>query len=85
MIRKLVPMLVVIAIAMISVGCGDDKVCEDFDVPIAGSGCAESSACSEVDCDAACATDFSEPTGAAFCEDAICVCPCRVCADIPRF
>lgn len=85
MIRKLAPMLVVVAIATMSFGCGDDKVCEDFNVPIIGSECAESSACSEFNCQATCSSSVSDATGAAFCEDQTCVCPCRICADVQRF
>ena len=85
MIRKLAPILVVVAIAMMSFGCGDDKVCEDFDVPIVASNCTEPSACSEVDCEAACSSSFSNANGSAFCENQTCQCPCRACVDVPRF
>lgn len=85
MTRNLAPFLVVVAIAMMSFGCGDDKVCEDFDVPILSSECTESSACSEFDCDATCSSSVSNATGDAFCENETCQCPCRICADIPRF
>jgi len=85
MIRKFVPMLVVVVIAMTSLGCGDDQVCEDFDLPVIGSECMESSDCSEVDCGSTCANSFSESRGGAFCEDQTCQCPCRICADVPRF
>jgi len=84
MIRKLSPFLVVVAIAMMSFGCGDDEVCQDFDVPVTGSDCAESSACSEVNCESECGSNLSSSQGAAFCENQTCQCPCRVCADVPR-
>lgn len=83
MIRKLAPFLVVVAIAMMSIGCGDDEVCENFDTPT-GTQCEQSSECSEVNCDSACSA-FSDARGSAFCENDLCYCPCRVCADIPRF
>ena len=84
MIRKLAPILVVVAIAMMSFGCGDDKVCEDFDLPSATS-CTESSACSEVDCERICSSSFSDANGSVFCENQTCQCPCRACVDVPRF
>jgi hypothetical protein len=85
MIRKLAPILVVVAIAMMSFGCGDDTVCENFDVPVVASQCAESSDCSEVDCEAACSSGLSDANGSAFCENQTCQCPCRACVDVPRF
>ena len=84
MMRKLAPFLVVIAIAMMSFGCGDDRVCQDFEVPIVGSECAGSSACSEINCDSECSSSVSSARGDAFCENQTCQCPCRACADIPR-
>ena len=59
------------------------EVCEAFDAPT-GTQCEQSSECSEVNCDSACSA-FSDARGSAFCENDLCYCPCRVCADIPRF
>jgi len=59
-------------------GCGDDQVCENFDVPTAQT-CDGDADCDAVNCEAACATDLSNPRGGAFCGDTVCECPCRVC------
>jgi len=85
MIGKLAPFFVVIAIAMMSIGCGEDEVCQDFDVPIVGSQCEDSSACSEINCEAECSSSVSDARGSAFCENQTCQCPCVACADIPNF
>jgi hypothetical protein len=59
-------------------GCGDDEVCENFDTPSSQS-CEGNSDCSELNCETLCASDLSESRGGAFCSDALCYCPCRVC------